>query len=697
MARPANRTRSKQAGFTALSPAHQQHTITAQEEEKSPQSIVEKSSEAAGHAIASTINNKKHCREEISGVEAAPGLRRRTTRGGGSSSAPTASSSSGNGPLTIKQEGQKSYNSREGVQVEVPVVPIVKEERPGRAAAAFAKLTSRSSSTSIANTGDAGGGNNSAGGQSSATYDINAKKSTYKKSHYVSEAPKRLELVADRHSKGTLLNATIRIKNPDVRTKAFGWSHRGDNFFALALMSVKGERILPELYKDVPLRYRIAALASKLDSKGEEINTEEVLYDEAGQSTVGGLFYFRVPQFKTPGRYSISFRFSREAPSAFRKIDPVSQIVLVVPIDGSASSSSTSNSSNNNNENNVKNNNNDNNNNREKKSNTNQEEAGPQTFGLGDLTDSTEKARSLRSQERNLGGSSMAFSAALLGEGGGSRDCFSVDCAAGTGGNAGSKRQQSLEGRFASHVMQSPVFGLSLRDVEQRGRLVSLIIPAGLRLRLAEDWYAVTRKRYLTGNIPRGLTGCSGDADDGERGVKQRRELRQLPNVKEVIWGYEKTLPSSSPVSLSSSDAKGSNGPMGERLCTLFDGALGNLLLYRFEMNQYLALLEGLKESKRPPHQVWGAEHLLRLLAITPRLLASESRGGSKISTDDDKDLEGEFSKEDGESASIVEQAEEARFYIQGLLNHLAEHQDTLFAPYEEQPRAFGLDVAHSI
>ena len=430
---------------------------------------------------------------------------------------------------------------------------------------------------------------------------------------------------------------------------------------------------------------------------------------------MGGLFYFRVPQFKIPGRYSISFQFPREAPSAFHKLDPVSQIVLVVPVDGSGSSiSSSSTSSNNNNTNNNTNtntnnnnnnnnnnntntntntntnntnNNNNNNNNSKKNCNSNQEGAGPRTLDLGDVTRSTEKERILRSQVRPLGGSSAASS---LGGGEGVGCAVLVGCSEETGGGVGIKGQQE---EFASHVEQSPEFVLTFKDVEQRGRLVSLIIPAGLRLRLAEDWYAVTRKRHLVGNIPRGQSGSS----ERETGRKQRREQRQLPNVGQVIRGYEKTLSSSSSISSFSSDSKGSKGRMGERLCTLFDGALGNLLLYRFEMNHYLAVLEGLGVSKTPPHQVWGAEHLLRLLAIIPRLLAIQSRRSSKISTDDNKAFEGDGQKGDGGDVMLVGQAEEARIYLQGLLNYLAEHQDTLFAPYEEQPRDFGLDVALSL
>lgn len=391
-----------------------------------------------------------------------------------------------------------------------------------------------------------------------------------------------------------------------------------------------------------------------------------MLYDEAGQSTAGGLFYFRIPQFKIPGRYSVSFQFPTEAPPAYRKLDPVSQIVSVVPVDESSRSSSSSSNSN---------------------PSLLEGGGGPRGLGLGDLTRSTEKTRRMRSQGGPLGGSSVASSsssAALLGGGGGA---VLGGGGLGTGGGGGGiKRQQSLEEEFASLVEQSADFVLTLEDVEQKGRLVSLVIPGGLRLRLAEDWFVVTRRRHLVGSMPRGMTGGSGGGGSSSR--KQQQQPRQWPNVGEVIRAYEKTL---------SPDPKGSKGEMGERLCTLFDGALGNLLLYRFEMNHYLGVLERLGVSKRP-HQVWGAEHLLRLLAICPRLLAVQSRTSSSSSnSDDDMVVGGEGGKGAGGGVLLVEEAEEARVYLQGLLDYLAEKQDTLFAPYEEQPRDYGLDVARSV
>jgi len=418
-----------------------------------------------------------------------------------------------------------------------------------------------------------------------------------------------------------------------------------------------------------------------------------VLYNEAGQSTAGGLFYFRIPQFKIPGRYSISFDFPTEAPPAYRKLDPVSQIVSVVPMDESSSSSNSS-----------------------RNSNSNPsllEGGGPRGLALGDLTRSTEKTRRMRSQGGPLGGSSVASSssAALLGGGGGGGGgTASGGGGLGTGGGGGIKRQQSLEEEFASLVEQSAEFVLTLEDVEQKGRLVSLVIPGGLRLRLAEEWFVVTRRRHLVGSVPRGVAGGSGgggsssssssSSSSRKQQQQQQQQHRQWPNVGEIIRAYEKTLSSSSSSSSSSSDSKGWKGGMGERLCTLFDGALGNLLLYRFEMNHYLGVLERLGVSKRP-HQVWGAEHLLRLLAICPRLLAVQSRSSSSSSSSsssDDDMVGGEGEKgAGGGGVLVVEEAEEARVYLQGLLDYLAKKQDTLFAPYEEQPRDFGLDVARSV
>lgn len=55
-------------------------------------------------------------------------------------------------------------------------------------------------------------------------------------------------------------------------------------------------------------------------------------------------------------------------------------------------------------------------------------------------------------------------------------------------------------------------------------------------------------------------------------------------------------------------------------LVQLFDAALGSQLLYRAERPRYRALLQSHPDTR--PSQLYGAEHLLRLLVLLPELLA---------------------------------------------------------------------------
>merc|ERR1712227_693407 len=59
-------------------------------------------------------------------------------------------------------------------------------------------------------------------------------------------------------------------------------------------------------------------------------------------------------------------------------------------------------------------------------------------------------------------------------------------------------------------------------------------------------------------------------------------------------------------------------------LKTAFDGAVGSLLLYRYERQQYHVALDYFK-GKQPPHKIYGAQHLLRFLSILSNLLCSSS------------------------------------------------------------------------
>lgn len=151
---------------------------------------------------------------------------------------------------------------------------------------------------------------------------------------------------------------------------------------------------------------------------------------------------------------------------------------------------------------------------------------------------------------------------------------------------------------------------------------------------------------------------------------------------------------------------QGGSGPAlsetGQRLLALFDGALGNLLLYRFERDQYVqALLPALRKATRKggggnkrgesgkgkgkdqddevlagrkaPHTVYGAEHLLRLLVSAPRFLTLTDGGAMAAASDP--------------------AVGDTQAYLQALLEHMAERQGSLFAAHQEAAPGYAVDV----
>ena len=75
--------------------------------------------------------------------------------------------------------------------------------------------------------------------------------------------------------------------------------------------------------------------------------------------------------------------------------------------------------------------------------------------------------------------------------------------------------------------------------------------------------------------------------------------------------------------------------------------------------------------SKRAPHAVYGAEHLLRLLVSAPRFLAADGRA-------DDE--------EDGVIGGV-------QAYLLALLEHVAGRRAALFAAHAEAPAEYAPDV----
>lgn len=111
------------------------------------------------------------------------------------------------------------------------------------------------------------------------------------------------------------------------------------------------------------------------------------------------------------------------------------------------------------------------------------------------------------------------------------------------------------------------------------------------------------------------------------------------------------------------------------------------------------------RAKKLRPHQVWGAEHLLRFLVTLPRLLTpvpSEEEGGGggkgkrgggggrKKAAQGGKAMQAEPEQTEEEMAAELKQT---GAFVQGLLQHLEAHHRSLFTTTEEAPEEYGLDV----
>jgi len=128
-------------------------------------------------------------------------------------------------------------------------------------------------------------------------------------------------------------------------------------------------------------------------------------------------------------------------------------------------------------------------------------------------------------------------------------------------------------------------------DANDKSEL-SLKIPRSLKNQLLEDWDQITNYHKL---VP----------------------LPRDPTVSGILESYVSSKKRA--ISQSSEDEKIINDLVAG-LKDYFDRALGTLLLYRFERAQYTQILK--ESSKKSMSEVYGAEHLLRLFAKLPSLLA---------------------------------------------------------------------------
>ncbi|KAL1922826.1 uncharacterized protein VTP21DRAFT_9202 [Calcarisporiella thermophila] len=122
---------------------------------------------------------------------------------------------------------------------------------------------------------------------------------------------------------------------------------------------------------------------------------------------------------------------------------------------------------------------------------------------------------------------------------------------------------------------------------------IQVAIPESLKIQLVDDWENVTKNQQL---VP----------------------LPREPCVNKIL-----DLFADSKKGNTSGQPDGILGEVIDGIRLYFNKALGNLLLYRFERNQYGDIRKSSPDKE--PADVYGAEHLLRLFVQLPQLIAQTS------------------------------------------------------------------------
>lgn len=134
---------------------------------------------------------------------------------------------------------------------------------------------------------------------------------------------------------------------------------------------------------------------------------------------------------------------------------------------------------------------------------------------------------------------------------------------------------------------------------------VHFTISSSLKTLLVNDWEYITKNHQLV-PLPRELT----VADLLEKfrvhyttSVKKKLNTTEHDILEEVLSGLK----------------------------VYFDSALGHILLYRYERQQYKDIIHNEKYQDKAPSEIYGAEHLLRLFVSLPGLIAQTSMDQQSI------------------------------------------------------------------
>ncbi|KAL9713705.1 Esa1p-associated factor [Leucoagaricus gongylophorus] len=189
------------------------------------------------------------------------------------------------------------------------------------------------------------------------------------------------------------------------------------------------------------------------------------------------------------------------------------------------------------------------------------------------------------------GGSSVGGSNGLKG-GAGSRGGARKD---GTHGGRGQKRT-----RDEDDASKKPEMKLSVPDV--------------LKVVLVDDWEAITKNNQLVAPLPRS------------------------PTVQELLEQWQNYMLKLDPKPARLREPKLVLPTIVSGLTCYFDRSLGANLLYRFERPQYAAVRKEyitgghvVLGTEKEMSQVYGAEHLLRMIVSLPQMIAFSALDGESI------------------------------------------------------------------
>lgn len=167
----------------------------------------------------------------------------------------------------------------------------------------------------------------------------------------------------------------------------------------------------------------------------------------------------------------------------------------------------------------------------------------------------------------------------------------------GTSGASGKRRESSIKDDFGSNTRATKRSKAYDNDTDReddfiRKQEVSLSVPDQLKALLVDDWEFVTKEHQVV-PLPREVT------------------------VADILEAYAKVAGASRPVGTAEYEIF---TEVISGIKHYFDRALGNILLYRFERQQYLNIRK--KFPGVPMSEIYGPEHLLRLFVSLPALIA---------------------------------------------------------------------------